>query len=452
MIDKTKIIEREVLDRITPDAKEKQKLKKIIRELKDKISQEINKRNLDITITLVGSTAKDTFLSKNLDIDLFLCFPVNTTRKELEKYGLSIARKILSDSEECYAEHPYLRGKFRGYETEIVPCYKIESASQKLSAVDRTPLHTKYVLKNLKESQKNDVRLFKQFLKGIGCYGAEAEIEGFSGYLCEILVIYYKTFHNLITSAKDWNYQKCLTLTKESQLVFDTPLVFIDPVDLERNVASALSIEKFNLFVHACKEYSKNPKINFFFPNKIKPWSIAKIESKIKNDNYLGISFKKPDIISENLYPQVRKALKSVVALLSEYDFEIIDSSFHINEKNVYLIIKPKEMTIKPTKIHMGPPTHLEKHASDFSKKWKQNHMTVKQPYEKEKRLYVEIKRQYTETGKLLKDKFTDLSLGKHIIPIIKKDFSILDKQELITNNLREFWTEHLDKKMPWER
>ena len=86
----------------------------------------------------------------------------------------------------------------------LYPCYKIEDASQKLSAVDRTPLHTKYVKENLKENQKSDVRLFKQFLRGISCYGAEAEIEGFSGYLCEILVIKYKNFKGLIENASKW--------------------------------------------------------------------------------------------------------------------------------------------------------------------------------------------------------------------------------------------------------
>jgi len=40
-----------------------------------------------------------------------------------------------------------------------------------------------------------------------------------------------------------------LLLTKQNFLGFDTPLVFIDPVDSNRNVASALVEEKFDLFV-----------------------------------------------------------------------------------------------------------------------------------------------------------------------------------------------------------
>ena len=99
----------------------------------------------------------------------------------------------MDNSEESYAEHPYIRGYYKNYKIEIVPCYKIEKASQKLSAVDRTPLHTQFIKENLKENQKKEVRLLKQFLIGIDWYGAEADVEGFSGYLCEILILTFKS-------------------------------------------------------------------------------------------------------------------------------------------------------------------------------------------------------------------------------------------------------------------
>ena len=59
-----------------------------------------------------------------------------------------IGKELLTDTEESYAEHPYIRGYYKDYYIEIVPCYKIEKSSQKLSAVDRTPLHTDYVKNN----------------------------------------------------------------------------------------------------------------------------------------------------------------------------------------------------------------------------------------------------------------------------------------------------------------
>ena len=189
MISGSQKIERMVLKKITPTTKEKKEINSIVNSLKKQVEKEIKKTTIPITIELVGSIAKDTFLRTSVDIDLFLLFPPHISREVLQQQGLSIGRAILENQEECFAEHPYIRGIYKGYKTEIVPCYKIEDTSQKLSAVDRTPFHTQYIKKHLKESQKKDVRLFKQFLKGIGCYGAEAEIEGFSGYLCEIMLV-----------------------------------------------------------------------------------------------------------------------------------------------------------------------------------------------------------------------------------------------------------------------
>ena len=238
----TKKIEKQVLEVVTPQNNDRKQLQQVVKELKQTVSSEIKKRKLPASIEIVGSISKDTYLKNSLDIDLFLTFPISYSKEKMGKQTLEIGRIILRDTEECYAEHPYIRGLFKKYKIELVPSYKIESASQKLSAVDRTPLHTKYVKLNLKEKQKQEVRLFKQFLKGIGCYGAEAEIEGFSGYLCEILVLKYGSFNNLIKHARKWKHGEKLSLTDNGFPSFDTPLVFIDPVDSERNVASALSV------------------------------------------------------------------------------------------------------------------------------------------------------------------------------------------------------------------
>ena len=263
-------IEKQVLKKITPTHEYREKVKEIVEEIRIILKKEIKKRKLPATIQLVGSIAKDTYLQNNMDIDFFICFPTNFKKEEIAKHALSIGKSFLKNTEESYAEHPYLRGYYKEFYTEIVPCYKIENAEQKLSAVDRTPLHTKYVIDNITQSQKQEVRLFKQFLKGINCYGAEAQIQGFSGYLCEIIILYYKTFDNTIKKASRWEKQIKLSLTTKDFLDFDTPLVFIDPVDSNRNVASVLTKEKFDLFVKACREYIKNPKYTFFFPNPSK--------------------------------------------------------------------------------------------------------------------------------------------------------------------------------------
>lgn len=449
-------IEKQVLERVTPSSADRKKLDTIIQEIKEKLEQEVKNRNLPVSIELVGSTAKDTFLKDNLDIDYFLKFPTNFLKEDIANNALSIGKKLLNKTEESYAEHPYIRGYYHDYFVEIVPCYKIGKASQKLSAVDRTPLHTKFIKENIQEYQKQEIRLFKQFLIGIGCYGAEAEIEGFSGYLCEIVVLKYVTFKDVIKNAKNWKKGENLALSKGNYSNFDTSLTFIDPVDINRNVASALSDEKFEFFIKACKEYLKKPSITFFFPNKIKSWTLAKINTEIQKQKYryIGISFEKPDIISENLYPQIRKAARSIGDICERYDFTVYDVPFYIdeNENTIYIIIKSKDEILSKTHQHIGPPTKLKDNTNEFLKKWDNDPRVTKKPYEKNGRLFVEIKRDYTDIKHFIEEKITNLSMGKSIDPIVQKKYSILELEDLVKDNLAVFWTGYLDGMMPWER
>ncbi len=452
MATRHKQIQNQVLKRITPTKKERKKLFETIHVLVELISKELKKRHIHAKVEIVGSTAKDTFLKNNLDIDAFIIFPKTTSRQQLKKQGILVGKKILKKPEECYAEHPYIRGYYNGYKTEIVPCYQIGSATQKLSAVDRTPLHTRYIQQHLQEQQKQEVRLLKQFFKGIGCYGAEAEIEGFSGYLCEILILKYNTFWNFVTHAQKWKYGEYLTLTGENSRQFDTPLIFIDPVDPTRNVASAVSHEKFDICKKACQAYLQKPALTFFYPRKIKPWSKQHINKKIKRKKYIGIQFPKPQIISENLFPQLRKAIRAITDLCERYDFHIQDSTFFVGTKTVYLIFELQQEKLTKSIIHEGPPLHLTKHVDDFIKKWENNPYTMSKLLIQNNKIYVKIKRNYITVYQLLEDQLKRQSLGKHIDAIIRSGkFKILKKNNLIRENLLLDWTRYLSKSEPWE-
>lgn len=456
MIQVSDDIEKKVLKLVTPSLEDRKKLEEVIQDLKEQVKQEIKGRRLPVSVKLVGSTAKDTYLKNNLDVDLFIEFSTRFSKEKIAKNALSIGKKLLKNTEECYAEHPYIRGYYHNQRVEIVPCYKIESASQKLSAVDRTPLHTKYVKEHLHESQKQEVRLFKQFLWGIGCYGAEAEIEGFSGYLCEILIMKYGSFKKLIQHAQNWKFGDKLALSEGDYPSFNTPLTFIDPVDSNRNVASALSMEKFDLFIKACVGYLKKPRVTFFFPNEVKPWPLEKIRTEIKRQGnlYVGVEIVKPDIIAENLYPQIRKAVRSIKYVCESYDFTIYDVIFHVDElENIILIVvKTKIEPLSKTLVHKGPPVKLKKNAKEFIQKWENNPRVTRKPYEENGKLYVEIKRGYTEIKDFLREQVRNLSLGKHLDKSKEEKYEIVELGDLLKDNLRVFWTAYLDEKMPWER
>jgi len=260
----------------------------------------------------------------------------------------------------------------------------------------------------------------------------------------------------LLENSKEWKTGDKLALTKGEHPVFNTPLTFIDPVDMNRNVASALSREKFQLFIKASGEYLKKPSITFFFQNKIKPWTLKKINEETQKQKclYIGVKIDKPDIISENLYPQVRKAARSIWESSERNDFHIYDVKFYIDEleNKIYFIIKTKKEPLSETLKHSGPPTKLKENVEDFINKWKDDTRVIKEPYEKNGRYYVEIKRDYIEIKDFLVNQVRHLSMGKHLDQIARKKYFILEQDNLLKDNLRVFWTEYLDKKMSWER
>jgi tRNA nucleotidyltransferase (CCA-adding enzyme) len=252
-----------------------------------------------------------------------------------------------------------------------------------------------------------------------------------------------------------WKHGEKLSLKKEEYPNFDTPLIFIDPVDSERNVASALSKEKFDLFIDACKSYAKKPLITFFFPNEVKPWSLDKIKEEIEKQQlyFVGVSITKPYTLAENLYPQVRKSVRAIQDLCERYDFTVYNARFFVDDKQnkIYIVLQTKKESLSPTRTHEGPPTSREKNVTEFVQKWQNDPRVVTQPYEKQGRFYVELQREYVDIVHLLNDHIKTLSLGKHMTEMVKKEGKILKHKELFTSNLTPFWTTYLDKKQPWE-
>ena len=447
---------KNILPKITPTKKDRTTIKNTIEIFTTKVANELACLEVNPTIEIVGSIAKDTYLRDSLDIDVFLLFDPSVKRNSIAKTSQSIGKKILDNTEECYAEHPYIRGIFHGFKIELVPGYQIQDANEKISAVDRTPLHTKYIQKNISDVQKQDIRLFKQFLHGINCYGAEAEIQGFSGYLCEILILKYHSFLSLLNQARSWESPIYLSLHNEPTNAFTDHLVFIDPVDNTRNVASAVSEKTLRRFIKACKEFLSHPKTTFFFPNPVKPWSLTKIRTHIKKQKrqFIGIIFKKPDLISENLIPQIRRTCRVIQKEAERNGFSIYDINFTIEKCNnlIYIIIQTNRQPISESYIHKGPPVTLTKHKNKFIEKWKNHPLLKSLPYETDNRLYVKVKRTHRKLVPFLMETLKDYSLGQHIENAIENQFLILKDEELVKKELRQFWTMYFDGKEPWER
>lgn len=368
---------KSVIKKITPSENEIKEVK----ELKEKIlfAAKDVKKEFGFTPMFCGSLAKGTWLSP-AELDLFLIFPQNFSREELEKKGLEagkkICKKLKAKYEKKYTEHPYLRCyipfKRKVYEMDVVPCYDIEPRKIK-SAVDRTPWHVRYVLKNLAEDKKSDVRLLKKFCKAHGIYGADLLHQGFSGYLCELLIIKFGGFENLIKKAAEWYPKVVLWLEEKPEKKIieqfkDNPLIFIDPVDPKRNVAAALSYESFFKFVKACREFLKNPSEKFFFERKAKI-SVKKLRNLLKkrDSKFYVLLFPKPKIHEDILASQLRRMTKLLGKKLHSYDFSIHRIEHFILEKFFGIAIEAEVWKLPKIMKRIGPEIE-SKHAKEFLK------------------------------------------------------------------------------------
>lgn len=397
---------KQVLEKITPSREEEEREQGIAKKVMKLIE------NLGFKSVLVGSLAKGTDLKGDKDIDIFVIFPRETERDDLEEKGLDIAKKVFEKlgvkCEIDYAEHPYAKGQYRKYVIEIVPC---QAGMGTGSAVDRTPYHTAYVRKKIAKNRTfpGEVRLLKQFMKGAGVYGAEEKTKGFSGYLAELLVIEYGSFANVLNAASKWRFGQAIDPehqwknTEHLKYFFTgAPLVVVDPTDMNRNVAAAVSMQKMAEFMAACRGVLENRTIDFFFPKKEKVPKANEIGRAIKSrgTKLLAVSMKHEKINLNILYGQLRKTEKSLRKEIEHYGFRVMKSRFWTDESGHSMIILEFEVWELPKTEHrVGPSLDMDaRNRDDFMKKYESDN-----PYIEDGRLAVDTQRRFTKAEDVIK-------------------------------------------------
>ncbi len=438
-------IEDEVLSRITPTPAQRQTVDHVVSTLLTRAAEKASQKRADLEVMLVGSVAKDTYVQEP-DIDIFVLFPTEVERRDLEKIGLEIGQETLMGGEERYAEHPYIRGTWEGLEVDLVPCYHIKDPSMLRSSVDRTPFHTHYIKARLGEQQRGHVRLLKQFMKGVGVYGAEAKVQGFSGYLTEILILKYGTFREVLEAATRWRPGETLTLDGKGKK-FDDPFVFYDPVDEGRNVASALSLNSLAQFIYAAREYLKNPTMRFFFPRERCPLPVARIKEIIqeRGTELLVIRLDRPDITDDDLYPQLRRTLDGAVDMLENSGFKVYDREFHASDA-IRLVIELESATLPRAIRHDGPPAWI-KNAQFFLDKWAGAGLS--EPFLDNGRWVVMAERAYSDASQLIETRLSQAALGSSLRSL--NGLHVTVGEDTINEINKEAISALLDKRKNWE-
>ncbi|MEM2934722.1 MAG: CCA tRNA nucleotidyltransferase [Methanocellales archaeon] len=431
---------KEVLSRIRPTPEERDALKKLSERVIKRIAEVAREKGIEARGLLVGSAARNTWIRGDKDLDIFILLPESLNIDEFEKRGIEIAESVAEKFEERYAEHPYVKAFINGYEIDLVPCYAISQPGKIKSAVDRTPFHNQYVLKHIK-NKEDEVLLLKQFMKGISTYGAELKIQGFSGYLCELLIIKYGSFLETLKQAKEWKYGVKIALEKEVEVEFEHPLIVVDPVDPKRNVAAALSKEKFYEFIAAAREFLEKPSFDFFFPEqKAMSREEFKVELQKRGTTFYAVVLKSPDVVEDVLYPQLRKAKESIAALLESHEFRVFKSDVYADSKHSIILLELSIWKLPSVRKHIGPPVEEERHVKKFLAKYRSSATALSKPYIRGDRYIVELSRKYIEAKDLLKAKLKTCALGKHLSECAQQGYEILLNEEIFKIESEPFY------------
>lgn len=395
---------RETIARYLPSSAEQAKLRGISERSIQSINSFCNSSGINADSILVGSVAKGTNLA-GADIDLFIRFDQNYGRKEMESLGLEIGHKTLANGKEKYAEHPYVTGFIDDVKIDIVPCFRIGVGQKKISSVDRTPLHTEFVRKNLTKEGIFQVQLLKVFAKSIGVYGSEVTISGFSGYICELLIIRYGTFEDVL---KIFSQGRGRFLLGEPEDVgkFKDHVVIIDPVDRDRNAAAAISVESLSKMRVASKLYLKDWDNSFF---SLEPQK-RKANRTDRGTAIRIFSVPRPDYTDDVVFPQALKMLNAISSVLEQGGFEPLDGDAEVKDK-VRVLIECRRDTPPEFITHQGPPADSD-NVIDFINRWRGKDV-LRGPYIRGERLYVDLKGTRKSIEESVRENIMSLNIGK---------------------------------------
>ncbi|MDY6930475.1 MAG: CCA tRNA nucleotidyltransferase [Halobacteriota archaeon] len=434
-----KSITSEVLLKIKPQKEMVDELESVVSKILQSVDIAASDLKVEAYGKLVGSVARGTWRSGEKDIDIFIMLPSSMSREELEEVGLSIAKICATDFEERYAEHPYIRAKIEGYDIDLVPAFSVDEASKIKSAVDRTPFHNDYI-KGRIDGLADEVILLKQFMSGAGVYGAELKVQGFSGYLCELLVIKYGSFFEVLKAASDWKLGQIINMEEIGTYNSKDPFVFIDPVDPNRNVAAAVSLQSYSRFIDASRSFLDGPDLAYFFSEPVSPITKKELTDLLKErgTELITIDFVIPDLIDDILFPQLYKAEKAIIRLMNRHDFRVFSSDVWAGAGRAIILFEMEVGRLPNIKKVIGPPVTFRGRVENFREKHVPNPTFI------EDGIYVaRVPRRYTNVTDLLENELGSCSLGKNISNSLD-GCKILKDEEIYSSELGIFIKEFL--------
>ena len=237
---------------------------------------------------------------------------------------------------------------------------------------------------------KDQIRLAKEFCKAHKLYGAESYIQGFSGYVLEILIVQYGSFVKLLQASARWTKKKVIDVEDHypkkdalfhlNQSKTISPIVVVDPVDKLRNAAAALSEEKISLFKEIAKKYLVEPSETFFEKVILTADTVVEKAQKLKG-HAVVIKVEpvegKEDVVGAKLL----KAYRFLSKQLDVFGMKEMDWQWEENAEFFFIIANDE---LPESELRIGPPTEM----ADACILFRQKHVDA---FEQEGRLVANI-------------------------------------------------------------
>lgn len=403
-------IRDQVLPFFRPTQADKDRVRSCFSIIEQAVNRVAQERKVRIAfIHLEGSAGrKQTQLRNNPELDVFIGLPSSTlpgirgtgrpvkpiVQKLLERLVRDVALEAASmagcqNIKVAYAEHPYVTSTLDEFQVDLVFCFDLspEYISERgpITAVDRTPHHSRFVDEHLSIDQRDDVRLLKAFFQACWVYGDASPIgrNGFTGFTAEIL-IYHR--QNIVSALKTLKYLPAEPLdyfrrpaTNLRDVFPNDLLIIVDPTDRNRNVAASISERAYRYARHQATQALQHPSKRFFLPRAI-PVLPAQKEARLE-PNYFVVEYKdetgwhytKTRDKIYRYFTHLCQFLKSEQTGEPRFGLSTFEEVF---EKDVFAVaLHVASPLIGPSYTRMGPPPHLDDAVRRFCDKHPSAHL-----------------------------------------------------------------------------
>jgi len=398
-----------VLPGIAPSFSERSRLNSLVVRVRSLVNKSLVHMGIRAEVVVGGSFARGTFLGSAHDIDFFVRFSNESEMKSFPKVILH----AFPDAREVKGSRSYYKVDFNGFELEFIPTLLISDPVEAENSMDASFFHIDYVNARLNDALRNEVLLLKQFCKTVGVYGAESHVNGFSGYVLELLILHFGGFKNFLEFINDCKSQlfidiegfydsvsKGLTAIKVNNSL--TPVVIVDPVLPTRNAAAGLSRGSFDKFVLQARLFLMDPKQSFF---RVKELTVSGLRDRAEDRGHplFFHEFKikgKPDVF----FAKLGKALRNVKSELEREEFVVYDYGFLPDGVVFFELVRE---VLPLTRRVVGPPVTIDaEHLSSFVSK-----KAVFGPYVFDGRVCFDVNREFTRAKPLLLKLLRGISL-----------------------------------------